>query len=320
MNKRQAGRRPFPGLGPIIGVLTVVVLVLAGCGSTTGSLNPSPSKFANYPSPSAPGKGLTPSPTPTSSATPNLAKATLTLFPTATGCDEITGKMVSATLESETLGKVYPFEVYLPPCYDPKNPVGYPVLYLLHGLRADQTQWEEIGVLAEADRMILAQEVSPFIVVMPLIPDLDTYPSELNGQVIIGELMPYIDGHYATQADAAHRAIGGLSRGAVWALRLAGSDWGVFGKVGLHSSALDDWEIGQWVATLKALPAEERPQLYLDSGVEDPDLSCGVKLEAALAKANIPHLWNMFAGSHDMAYWSAHLGIYLEWYAQGWGS
>ena len=49
--------------------------------------------------------------------------------------------------------------MYLPACYDADPSRRYPVVYLLHGASADQTQWRDVGITAAADQLIAAGQL-----------------------------------------------------------------------------------------------------------------------------------------------------------------
>ncbi len=40
--------------------------------------------------------------------------------------------------------------------------------------------------------------------------------------------------------------------------------------------------------------------------------------EEILREKHIPHEFHINPGKHDQAYWQAHVGEYLRWYAAGW--
>lgn len=212
------------------------------------------------------------------------------------------------------------FIVYLPPCYIQQAERQYPVLYLIHGQNYDHRQWERLGVDETADRLIAAGSLPPFIVVLPrdrswAQPDEDPF-----GQVLSEELVPYIDQTYRTLPERRYRAIGGLSRGAGWAVHLGLSRWELFGTIGAHSLPVfwaDTAHIRRW---LEAIPSDQLPRIYLDIGEKDrPNiLQSAVWFEALLSEKGIPHEWHLFPGYHEEAYWQSHMEDYLLWYAAAW--
>lgn len=234
-------------------------------------------------------------------------------------CTQTHGKTIEDEIYSLEFDKTIPITLYLPPCLDLQNSGNekYATLYLLHGVGGDETQWINVGLAREMDAAIAAGS-PPFIVVMPLLPELVRWPSDRNAIFFTEELIPYIDSHNPTYTDRQYRAIGGLSRGATWALRIGLSLSTSFGKIGLHSLPLYDDEVYFWTNILEEMSSTERPALFVDSGNNDKDLGAGGLLDSLLTQRKISHSWHMFNGYHNEAYWSEHLPIYLEWYAQGW--
>jgi enterochelin esterase-like enzyme len=212
------------------------------------------------------------------------------------------------------------YRIYLPSCYDEQPDRAYPVLYLIHGQSFTDDQWERLGVPDIADRLISTGEVSPFIAVMPR-DRVWTEPTVDNfGLAVEQSLIPWIDEHYRTIPDRAHRAIGGLSRGAAWAVHIGLSNWDKFGSIGVHSGFVfhsDVQPVNQW---LSSIPDGMAPRFYLDIGNADrPDITYNAKwLENLLTKYNVPHEWHLFVGEHEEDYWKVHVEDYLRWYTLDW--
>jgi enterochelin esterase-like enzyme len=59
-------------------------------------------------------------------------------------------------------------------------------------------------------------------------------------------------------------------------------------------------------------------RIYLDIGRLDGGIANTQKLHEDLTDKGIPHTWMLNDGSHDAAYWTAHLAEYLDWYQQPW--
>jgi len=101
-------------------------------------------------------------------------------------------------------------------------------------------------------------------------------------------------------------------------MRLAARNFDTFGAVGAHSMGLmqgDAWQIQKHLETRSL---EEYPRIYLDRG-EDDFLYEGIDyFEEILRENHIPHEFHINPGKHDQAYWQAHVGEYLRWYAAGW--
>jgi enterochelin esterase-like enzyme len=212
------------------------------------------------------------------------------------------------------------FRIYLPPCYDEKADQRYPVLYLLHGQTYTDDQWIRLGAVNIIDELILSGESIPFIVVFPDDRYWNLPPGPGFGQRLVGALIPYIDTTYRTLSDRNHRAIGGMSRGAGWALRLGLTHWEMFGTIGLHSLAVlqkDSSKIAGWLADI---PASSRPRVFMDVGDNDQELTMASQVEAQFNHFGLSHEWHLYSGAHTEEYWSAHVQEYIQWYAEGWNN
>lgn len=224
-------------------------------------------------------------------------------------------------LEEGRLDSTHPpqeFRVYLPPCYDEKTNERYPVLYLLHGQTYTDDQWLRLGAVDVMDELILAGESIPFIIVFPDDRYWNLPPGAGFGQRLVEELIPYIDSTYRTRPDRDQRAIGGLSRGAGWALRLGLTHWNLFGAIGLHSLAVlqgDASEVADW---LGKIPPVSRPRVFMDVGDNDQELEMASRVEAQFNRYGVLHEWHLYNGAHTEEYWRAHVEEYIRWYAEGW--
>jgi enterochelin esterase-like enzyme len=235
-----------------------------------------------------------------------------------TDCLAIPGQVEADSLPSQSLAETLEFLIYLPPCYNEHGSQHYPVLYLLHGQTYTNDQWVRLGAPAIADRLIAAGDAPPFIIVMPYDPSWKQ-PTEYGfAEALTEELIPYVDAHYRTIPSRGQRAIGGLSRGAGWAIHLGLTRPDLFAAFGAHSPVVfwtDGPHLGEW---LKAIPPDLLPRIYLDIGDNDHELQTALELEDILNQQNIPHEWHLYPGYHEEAYWHAHVEEYLRWYVTGW--
>jgi enterochelin esterase-like enzyme len=252
---------------------------------------------------------ITPSPYPTSTTTP-----------TTLACWQAGGRVEKAALKTDLLRQPLEYSVYLPPCYDQESRRRYPVLYLIHGQSFTDDQWIRLGAGETADRLIAAGEIPPLMIVMPRDRIWEQPTGDKFGEVVVDQLIPFIDQTYRTRAERQYRAIGGLSRGAGWAVHLGLSRWELFGAIGGHSLPVFWTDTAHIAAWLDAIPPESLPRIYLDIGNKDrpPILSSAIWFEELLTRMDIPHEWYLFDGYHDEAYWRAHVEQYLRWYTQGW--
>jgi enterochelin esterase-like enzyme len=194
------------------------------------------------------------------------------------------------------------------------------VLYLFHGQGYTDDQWDRLGVDETADALIATGELAPFIVVMPR-ERQGGEPGESNyGEAILEVLIPYVDDTYRTSPERSDRAVGGLSRGAGWAVHLAIAHWESFGALGAHSPAIFYYDAERMRSMLDAIPPDSYTRVYLDIGDRDQHEIMRVSLwfEELLDQRSIPHEWHLFSGYHNEAYWGAHIEGYLRWYARQW--
>jgi enterochelin esterase-like enzyme len=167
--------------------------------------------------------------------------------------------------------------------------------------------------------MIATGELPPFLILLPY----DWYWTyepfnDPFGEALVDYLIPWMDANYRTLPTREYRAIGGLSRGASWAIHLGLEHWELFGAVGAHSLPVfpsDPPFLEPW---LKAIPPESVPHFFLDIGEEDNLREKALWFETLLNTYNVPHEWHLFPGTHEEPYWTTHLPQYLQWYAQQW--
>ncbi|HVU33661.1 MAG TPA: alpha/beta hydrolase-fold protein [Opitutaceae bacterium] len=133
--------------------------------------------------------------------------------------------------------------VYTPPTYDRDADQHYPVLYLQHGWGENEYGWGQQGRAAEImDNLIAAGKAKPFLIVMTYgmtndvrwghMQDFRIGPFET---VLVKELIPYIDAHFRTVADQAHRAMAGLSMGGFETKTITLRHLDTFSAIGLFS-------------------------------------------------------------------------------------
>ena len=214
------------------------------------------------------------------------------------------------------------YRIYLPPCYGQDGRV-YPVLYALGGNIHDDSIWDQLGLDEAAETAIQNGLIPPLLIVMPaggqIANQTSGGPYSYEG-VVMNELLPHIESNYCAWPEPAGRAIGGLSRGGYWALEIAFRYPATFASVGGHAAALVDTYAGpaldpKYTALTSDLAAL---RIYLDAGQSDWYLAQLQVLHNNLLSASRDHAWIIQEGSHDNAYWSAHVTGYLDWYAKPW--
>ncbi|WP_024990323.1 bifunctional endo-1,4-beta-xylanase/feruloyl esterase [Segatella albensis] len=131
------------------------------------------------------------------------------------------GNVVQVMFPSAQAGINRPAFVYLPPQYDGKKK--FPVLYLQHGWGEDETAWSRQGhANLIMDNLIADGKIKPFIIVMTYgltnqikFGTIGQFDAKEFEQVLVNELIPYIDSHFKTIANRDNRAMAGLSMGGV---------------------------------------------------------------------------------------------------------
>lgn len=210
--------------------------------------------------------------------------------------------------------------IYTPPCYGADLDQNYPTLYLLHGATETDQQWEELGVDELVDNLISRYDLPPLIIIMPREDSWIPLPENQFGDHLVKDLIPWVDAHYRTLADREYRAIGGLSRGGNWAVRIGLLNWALFEAIGAHSAPLFYGDLERIPSWIEAIPELKIPRLYLDIGQHDTDLEDAAAFEKLLTELGVPHSWYQFPGMHEESYWQAHIDEYLLWYSSGWGA
>jgi enterochelin esterase-like enzyme len=217
----------------------------------------------------------------------------------------------------------FPFEylVYLPPCYQVQIDQHYPVIYLIHGQSFTKDQWPRLGVTELADLWIAEGKVQPFMMVFPQDQAWRQPSQDPFGLIVIEELIPTIDATYRTMKDREYRAVGGVSRGASWAVHLGLLYWQLFGSVGGHSLPIfweDSYHVQDW---LDSIPLEQMPRFFIDVGAKDDHeqiIKSATWFSKQLEVRNIAHEWHLLPGYHNETYWSGNLDLYLDFYTRAW--
>jgi enterochelin esterase-like enzyme len=161
------------------------------------------------------------------------------------------------------------FEVYLPHDYD-RNQDRYPVVYIFDGASA-LTEGKVTNTLDN----VIGNSVQPLIAVF--LTEIKTGPQPQEQQIdetkattelLVKEVVPFVDAHYRTTPDAKSRALMGPLFNGYNALFSALEHPEIFGGVAAQSTWLDT----RTESSLKEMirTAEEQPlRLYLDWGLYD---------------------------------------------------
>ena len=229
------------------------------------------------------------------------------------------GRVERYQIDSTLLNEALYFSVYFPPCYSDAKPDGYPVLYALHGQNFNDEMWVDLGAVEIIDKLIHEGDTEPFLMVMPF---EEYYYRSAEGNnfplALTEEIIPWVEGSLNVCVEKKCRAIGGISRGASWAVRIGMTEWDSFGSIGAHSLPSYKGGTDQLLEWLAVIPFGKEPRIYLDTGRFDPEVKTAYRFEQILNEKGIPHDWHMNDGRHNEIYWQEHMLDYLHWYSKGW--
>jgi enterochelin esterase-like enzyme len=212
-------------------------------------------------------------------------------------------------------------QVYTPPGYS--KAMKYPVLYLLHGIGGDETEWQRYAkphlVL---DNLLAEGKVTPVIVVMPngraqkndraegdvfaAAPAFAAFEQDLLNDVI-----PAIESRYSVYADREHRALAGLSMGGGQSLNFGLAHLDTFAWVGGFSSAPNTKPAEELLPD----PANARKKLkllWLACGKRDGLIGISQGVHAYLKDKGVPHVWHVDGNAHDPTEWKNNLYLFSQ--------
>ena len=229
--------------------------------------------------------------------------------PIPVGCEDRTGQVLRRSLDDDRLIRPIEYRVYLPPCYEETADQEYPVLFLLHGLQQTDALWDDLGADERMDELIADGAIPPLILVMPW---------EQTGidieEAVIQVLLPEVESDFRTCQSMDCRGIGGISRGAGWAITIALRNPGVFRFVGLHSPAVINGPV-YWSRWVKAMAPDQRPTIWVDIGSEDTLYPITAGVIEDLNGLGLSVRSSIREGNHSQTYWMENMADYLKWYA-----
>lgn len=186
---------------------------------------------------------------------------------------------------SNILGNDRDITIYLPPGYNDRDDVRYPVLYLHDGQNLFEAERAFIPGqhwrLGEAaDEVIGSRAARPMIMVgidNTGASRVDEYTPTNDparngggkakdyGRMIIEELKPIIDAKFRTLNDAPNTALGGSSLGGLATLHLGLTHPDVFGQLAVLSPSVW-WHNRAILTDVESFSSPQRPRIWLDMG------------------------------------------------------
>jgi enterochelin esterase-like enzyme len=223
------------------------------------------------------------------------------------------GKIETVEYDSKTAGDKRKMVVYTPPGYSKDRK--YPILYLLHGAKYNETSWTKDGGAAHIilDNLHADKRIVPMVVVMPN-GHVQATVGKGNGTAgfeseLLNNVMPVAESRYAIQKDADHRALAGFSMGGGQSLPIGLKQLDKFAWLAGFSPAI------QGKANLVPGPddAKKIKLFYLACGDADSFFSAINNYHASLEKSNVHHVWNVYpGGQHNFTVWKNDLYQFLQ--------
>lgn len=248
------------------------------------------------------------------------------------------GTIVEDSLISPALnGERRSFLVYLPPSYS--TPRGltrrYPTLYLLHGSPGGEYDWLTGGKADQsADTLIALRKIPELILILPdgngRSGETSEWGNSFDGHQLMetfvaGDLVRFVDQHYRTLADPAHRGIGGLSMGGFGAMNIAVHHPEIFGFVislgGYYYAEGSIWSKNANYIRINSpadvLPGDKQAwklHMYIGAATKDqPYYTYARQFVRELTQLHISYYFDVQSGYHAWNVWQTQLYHALLW-------
>lgn len=247
------------------------------------------------------------------------------------------GRVLHFKIPAVSLGETgHSVRVFLPPGYSDlaNRSRRYPVVYLLHGWPGGDGNWAGHGHLLQTlDSLLATRRIPEVIAVMPSgagagLFGRSFYLNSYDGtsrmeDFLAKDLVSWVDASFRTRADAAHRAVIGVSEGASGALNVAFQHPDVFAACAGHSGEYDlrsDMGLSKVLgpepgATRKLADnspalyapciAEQLKQqtIYFDIGLQEGSLKDNRAFDHELDSLGVAHTYHEAPGRHSWRYW-----------------
>jgi enterochelin esterase-like enzyme len=231
------------------------------------------------------------------------------------------GKREMIEYDSKTVGTTRKMQVYTPPGYTADKK--YPVLYLLHGIGGDETEWERFAspdVLL--DNLIADGKAVPMIIVMPNgraqkndRPEGNIYaaaPAFANFERdLLDDVISAIQSRYSTYTNRENRALAGLSMGGGQTLNFGLAHLDTFAWLGSFSAAPNTKPPAELVPDPAAVK-EQLKLLWISGGSKDGLLPISQGIHAYLKENGVPHIWHVDGNGHDAKHWQNSLYYFAQ--------
>ena len=197
------------------------------------------------------------------------------------------------------------------------------MLYLLHGIGGDETEWERFATPdVLLDNLIAEGKAVPMIIVMPNgraqkndRPEGNIFaaaPAFANFERdLLDDVLPAIQSRYSTYTNRENRAHAGLSMGAGQSLNFGLMHLDTFAWIGAFSPAPNTKPPEELIPDPAAAKARLK-LLWLSSGNKDGLISISQGVHAYLKEKGVPHVWNVDGNGHDPTHWRNNLYLFVQ--------
>jgi enterochelin esterase-like enzyme len=231
------------------------------------------------------------------------------------------GELTMVEYDSKTVGTRRKMLVYTPPGYSTGRK--YPVLYLLHGIGGDETEWQRFchpeNIL---DNLLAEGKVRPMVVVMPngraqvndraegdVYAGADAFANFEND--LLKDVIPAIEAKYSVYTNRENRALAGLSMGGGQSLNFGLAHLDRFAWVGGFSSAPNTKPPAELVPD-PAAAKQELKLLWLSCGNKDGLIRVSQGVHKYLKEKGVPHVWHVDSNAHDPTEWANNLYLFVQ--------
>lgn len=228
------------------------------------------------------------------------------------------GSLAMIEYDSQAVGTKRKMQVYTPPGYSAKG--SYPVLYLLHGIGGDETEWQRFAqpeVLM--DNLIADKKAVPMIIVMPNGRAQKDDRAQGMGAAasfahfekdLLGDVIPTIEARYGADKTRDKRALAGLSMGGGQSLNFGFAHLDTFAYIGGFSSAPNTKRPPDLLP--KPQDSLQLKGLWLSCGTADSLFGVSQGVHAYLKQNEIPHVWDVTSEGHTAQEWKRALYFYVQ--------
>jgi S-formylglutathione hydrolase FrmB len=253
--------------------------------------------------------------------------------------------VVEDSIYSQSLNSTNKFYAVLPDGYS-KTQERYTTVYLLHGFSGDYTNW-----VKQTDLIKYLKEYNYIVICPDGKNSWYTNSSVLQNanfeDLIIKEIIPFVDKKYRTRQSKFNRAIAGLSMGGYGAAKFGLKYSGMFFFAGCLSPSIsfpfgledstivgrrskeliqsvrnafgavrnEKWNENDILMLSETANAKSLPYFYLSVGSQDgyPDIIDAThSFAGAIRKRGIPFELYETAGGHDWKFWDKEIEIVLQ--------